>query len=189
MKQKIFFTADLHFGHEKVIKFDNRPFANLEEMQVELIKKWNNKVAKGDLVYVLGDMFWKGGKSSADIIKQLNGNIILICGNHDRFHKDGTCKKLLGGIYDYKSLTVPLQRGEKQVFLSHYYTPLYNGYLHGGIHLYGHFHNNQEHRDALVITNALRKQGYNIQAFNIGCMLWDYEPVTLEEILEKGNKI
>lgn len=45
----IYFTADMHFGHENVIKFDNRPFKSLEEMDEELIKRWNNKVGKADL--------------------------------------------------------------------------------------------------------------------------------------------
>ena len=56
---KTFFTSDLHFGHENVIKFDERPFNSVEEMDEELIKRWNNKVGKGDIVYVLGDLIWK----------------------------------------------------------------------------------------------------------------------------------
>lgn len=56
---KVFFTGDLHLGHENVIKFDNRPFETVEEMDAELIRRWNNKVDKGDLVYVLGDMIWR----------------------------------------------------------------------------------------------------------------------------------
>lgn len=56
---KIYFTSDLHFGHENVIRFDDRPFASVEEMDAELIRRWNAKVDRGDLVYVLGDMIWK----------------------------------------------------------------------------------------------------------------------------------
>ena len=84
--QKIFFTSDLHFGHENVLRFDNRPFETVEEMDDELIKRWNDKVGKGDLVYVLGDLIWKTATNEAiRIIKRLNGQIILIKGNHDRF--------------------------------------------------------------------------------------------------------
>ena len=54
-QQKIFFTSDLHFGHENVLKMDNRPFKTVDEMDAELIKRWNKKVNKGDIVYVLGD--------------------------------------------------------------------------------------------------------------------------------------
>ena len=83
---KIFFTGDLHFGHANVIAFDNRPFKTVEEMDAELIRRWNNKVGKGDLTYVLGDMIWKARNDDApELIKSLNGQIILIKGNHDRF--------------------------------------------------------------------------------------------------------
>ena len=69
---KVFFTADLHFGHENVIKLDGRPFANVEEMDEELIRRWNAKVGKGDLVYVLGDMIWQcHNDGAAELIKKL----------------------------------------------------------------------------------------------------------------------
>ena len=70
--QKIFFTADTHFGHENVIQFDKRPFSSASEMDEEMIKRWNNKVGKGDLVYVLGDMIWKSLTDYAEpLIKYL----------------------------------------------------------------------------------------------------------------------
>ena len=50
---KIFFTSDLHFGHENVLRFDNRPFASTLEMDDELIHRWNAKVAPGDLYMFL----------------------------------------------------------------------------------------------------------------------------------------
>ena len=43
---QVFFTADLHFGHENVIKFDNRPFESVKETDTELMRRWNNKVEK-----------------------------------------------------------------------------------------------------------------------------------------------
>lgn len=78
---KIFFTSDLHFGHKNVIHFDKRPFFTLDEMDKILIENWNNKVKPGDLVYVLGDMFWRSDNDYVqNILKQLNGQIILIKG-------------------------------------------------------------------------------------------------------------
>ena len=84
---KVFFTSDLHFGHANVIRFDGRPFETVEEMNEELIRRWNAKVDKGDLVYVLGDMIWRM-QDCASVIRRLNGQIILIKGNHDRFIKN-----------------------------------------------------------------------------------------------------
>ena len=72
---KIFFTGDLHFGHANVIAFDNRPFKTVEEMDAELIRRWNNKVGKGGLTYVLGDMIWKARNDDApELIKSLKEN-------------------------------------------------------------------------------------------------------------------
>ena len=71
---KIFFTSDLHFGHENVLRFDHRPFASVEEMDDELIRRWNAKVAPGDLVYVLGDLIWKSRNDDAPgLLRSLNG--------------------------------------------------------------------------------------------------------------------
>ena len=67
---KIFFTGDLHFGHANVIAFDNRPFKTVEEMDAELIRRWNSKVGKGDLTYVLGDMIWKARNDDAPELNQ-----------------------------------------------------------------------------------------------------------------------
>ena len=84
---KIFYTSDLHFGHSNIIKYENRPWNDVDEMKEELIARWNAKVNQNDTVYVLGDFAWKGSKASIDdinnIVKSLNGKKHLIIGNHD----------------------------------------------------------------------------------------------------------
>ena len=83
---KIFFIADTHFGHEKIIKLCNRPFENLQDMQNQLIQKWNNKVSNEDTVYILGDFCFKMSKQDAvQILNMLNGKKVLIKGNHDKY--------------------------------------------------------------------------------------------------------
>ena len=183
--QKVFFTSDTHFGHENVIRFDNRPFETVDEMDAELVRRWNAKVGKGDLVYVLGDMIWKSRNSDAEgLIKSLNGQIILIKGNHDRFLHNAKAKNALAGIKDYDDIAVELGNGTKmRVILSHYFIPFYIGHMHQGIQLHGHSHNSQEHFDEETIKSHLREKGYNIRSYNVGCMHWNYEPVTLDEIL------
>lgn len=191
MEQKVFFISDLHFGHENVIRFDNRPFETVEEMDAELIRRWNAKVAPGDLVYVLGDMVWKNTNNRAyGLIKSLNGQIILIKGNHDRFLKDPSTKKALAGVKDYDDITVTLNDGRQaRVILSHYFIPFYNGFRRNAIHLHGHSHNSEEAYFEFVITELLRASGYPLKIYNVGSMHWNYEPVTLDEILEKGEYI
>ncbi len=188
---RTFFTSDLHFGHENVLKFDNRPFASVDEMDEELIRRWNNKVEKGDLVYVLGDFIWKAANNEAvNIIKRLNGQIILIKGNHDRFIKNAGAKKMLAGLKDYDDICVALSDGTvRRCILSHYFMPFYNGHRNNAIHLHGHSHNTEEHYLELGIIQAIRNNGYEPQIYNVGCMLWNYEPVTLDEILSSKDEI
>lgn len=190
LMQKIFFTADTHFGHENVIQFDKRPFASVEEMDAELIKKWNNKVGKGDLVYVLGDMIWKSLTNYAEpLIKSLNGQIILIKGNHDRFISNAKAKKALAGIKDYDDIVVTLENGNKRrCILSHYFMPFYNGHLHQTILLHGHSHSSKECETEREMSQMLIQRGFPNEIYNVGCMHWNYEPVTLDEILVKKQQ-
>ncbi len=188
--RKVLFTSDLHFGHENVLRFDNRPFSSVEEMDEELIRRWNNKVNPGDLVYVLGDMIWKTRNDDApNLIKSLNGQIILIKGNHDRFLHNNKVKAALAGIKDYDDICVTLENGEtRRCILSHYFIPMYNGHRYGAIHLHGHSHFTEEADMELMIARQLNELGNRTQIYNVGCMYWNYEPVTLDEILAKGEK-
>lgn len=186
-KQKIFFTSDLHFGHENVIRFDNRPFDTVEEMDEEMIKRWNAKVGKGDIVYVLGDFIWKAATNEAvSIIRRLNGQIILIKGNHDRFLHNAAAKKALAGIKDYDDICVILEDGTtRRCILSHYFIPFYNGHRYQAIHLHGHSHLTEEAAEEVRISTELNEKGYDLKIYNVGCMYWNYTPVTLDEILER----
>lgn len=183
--RKVFFTSDLHFGHENVIRFDNRPFNTVEEMDAELVRRWNEKVSKSDLVYVLGDMIWKARNNEAEtLIRSLNGQIILIKGNHDRFLHNTKAKSALAGVKDYDDICVKLEDGtERRVILSHYYIPFYIGHRYQGIHLHGHSHNTEEFRQEELIKETLKANGFETRAYNVGCMHWNYELVTLDEIL------
>ena len=185
--QKRFFTSDLHFGHENVLRFDDRKFKDVDEMDAELIRRWNAKVGKGDIVYVLGDMIWKTRNGVAeDLIKSLNGQIILIKGNHDRFLHNAAAKNALAGVKDYEDISVTLEDGTvRRCILSHYFMPFYIGHRHNAIHLHGHSHNTEEHLHELEIAELLRQKGYTPRIVNVGCMHWNYEPVTLDEILAK----
>ena len=188
---KIFFTSDNHFGHEKVIQFDGRPFSSVEEMDTEMIRRWNAKVGKGDLVYVLGDMIWKTSSDEApNLIKSLNGQIILIKGNHDRFLHNAKAKNALAGIKDYDDICVTLEDGTKRrCILSHYFIPMYNGHRYQAIHLHGHSHFTEEADIEIDIAERLNKQGFQTEIYNVGCMYWNYEPVTLDEIIAHGKTV
>lgn len=95
--RRVFFTADLHFDHANVIPYDDRPFADVHDMACGLIERWNDTVGDDDLVFVLGDFLWtSGGRKKVQararaLLDALNGEKILVCGNHDRpLYKHGT---------------------------------------------------------------------------------------------------
>ena len=76
--------ADTHFGHKNIIKYSNRPFANVDEMREEIISRWNGVVKADDIVYHLGDFSMTHNKDDiSNLVHRLNGRIVLIMGNHD----------------------------------------------------------------------------------------------------------
>lgn len=85
--QKIYVTSDLHFGHKNIIKFENRPYKDVEEMTEGLINNWNSVVTANDLVYILGDFSFMGKRKTEEVLKRLRGKKILIKGNHDYYVK------------------------------------------------------------------------------------------------------
>lgn len=81
-----FFTADEHYGHEKIIEYCNRPFNNVKEMDEVLINNHNSVVGKDDITVHIGDFGWFKKEADAyQIIRQLNGNHIFVRGSHDRW--------------------------------------------------------------------------------------------------------
>jgi len=80
---KIFVTSDTHFNHRNIIEYTGRPFKTVEEMNEEIINKWNDKVRKDDLVIHLGDFALGNEEEIKNIKNRLNGTIILLKGNHD----------------------------------------------------------------------------------------------------------
>ena len=84
--------ADTHFGHSNIIKYCNRPFSSVAEMNDKLIGNWNKTIKHDDIVYHLGDVFF--GKENSSIIHELNGTKHLIIGNHDNIRD----RDILGGF-------------------------------------------------------------------------------------------
>ena len=81
---KTFLIADTHFFHNAILKYENRPFNSVEDMNARLIQNWNAIVSKDDKVFHLGDVSFGSKEATKAVISQLNGRKILILGNHDR---------------------------------------------------------------------------------------------------------
>ena len=183
--QKKFYIADWHYDHKNIIAFDNRPFLSVEQMNQELILRWNNTVSSGDIVYVLGDMFWCKASDALPVLDQLNGQKFLIRGNHDRTNGGDFVKKFVK-VTDY----LEVDDDGKRVVLCHYPIPCFKNHYYGWYHLYGHVHNSFEWNMMENIKMQMQEL-YDKQClmYNAGAMMpWmDYTPKTLDEIIEGGQ--
>ena len=188
---KNFYIADYHFGHGNVIKFDHRPFSSAEEMDVEMIKNWNDAVTNDDIVYILGDFCWDTEDRWIDILNQLNGKKVLIRGNHDLKTMSPQLRNKFQDIKDYKEV----KDNGKIVLLSHYPMPFYRGAYNSDIvHLYGHIHvtienDFMEHIREYINNNDNRGNSkHKCQFYNVGAMMpWmKYTPRTLDEIMNNN---
>lgn len=169
----IYFTADLHFGHNNIIAHCNRPFQSVDHMDSVLISNWNRKVNKNDEVYILGDFTMEGADAAHRYFSALNGKKYLIRGNHDKFaeHFSAYADDVIW-IKDYHVLRYQRMK----YILFHYPILEWESYGKGSIHLYGHIHNNVK---SIERAKAL---GYN--AYNVGVDVNGYEPVSAVEILK-----
>lgn len=79
----IFYISDTHFGHQFVIAYDGRPFADVQEMDRMMIQLWNDRVQKEDHIYIAGDFAYHNELLEEWYLKRLNGRKHLIIGNHD----------------------------------------------------------------------------------------------------------
>lgn len=156
------FTSDLHFHHKNIVKFTNRGKETTQEEHDEwLINLWNAEVAKGDLVYHLGDFsFAKKYEDIATLIEKLNGQKIFIKGNHDRpehltqLVKDG----LIVSWDHYKEIKIQ----DTKVCLFHFPISSWNGQGRGSWHLHGHSHGNHTESKGKMLDVGL-DEAYNIR--------------------------
>lgn len=170
-----YYIADTHFGHANIIKYDERPFSNVDEMDECLISRWNEKVSDNDEIYMIGDFAFSHGKSADWYLKRLKGRKHLIIGNHENSIMDNSkAKSLLESINYMKEISDYMRQMAVKVVLCHYPLAEWNGIYKGWYHVYGHIHNNPN--DAYEI---MRNKDH---AFNAGCMINGYVPVTLEEL-------
>lgn len=174
-KQRIFFTSDEHFGHYSIIKYENRPFTNINTMQNTIINNWNKQVRHKDIVYCLGDFAFLSKEKVKDILKLLNGYKILVLGNHDKSHSIQWWYDVgFNEVYKYPILL------NEFIILSH--EPVsYMNVNSPYVNIHGHVHNSPNY--PTMTTNSC----------NVCVERWNYSPVSLnaikKEILKLNNKL
>jgi calcineurin-like phosphoesterase family protein len=131
----MFFIADPHFCHGKMIEYFNEPFKNSEERDEYLIAAWNRAVPKKGRIYIGGDFSKAPFKKTEQILKRLNGIKYLCVGCHDR----ETVKKL-SGYFAGIERDFTLQYKKQIIFISHYFHLSWPKSHYGSWHLFGHSH-------------------------------------------------
>lgn len=167
-------TSDQHFNHANIIRYANRPFADVEEMDRELIKRWNEVVKPDDQVYHLGDFTL--GEKPEKYFEQLNGNIFILKmpWHHDKRwnHRNGFMTK--NGFVEYlpPMHTMEFMSGKlpRLLVLCHYPICEWDRKHYGAWHLHGHTHGNFE-------------WGPGDLALDVGVDSWNYYPVRMQQII------
>jgi len=149
---KYYFTADFHIDHANIIRFCKRPFKDIGEMKEKIISNWNNLVKQEDIVFHIGD-FAMNNTNKEEIISRLNGQVILIKGNHDR-----------GDLFKIQDLMFML--GDEQLHLVHIPEEAQADY-----NLVGHTHEKWK----------TKKIGDHF-CINVGVDVNNFTPVSEEEI-------
>jgi calcineurin-like phosphoesterase family protein len=169
---RLWFTSDYHLGHKLILDYCNRPFKTLDEMNKQIIKRHNERVNPEDTVFHIGDFCFKSANDRGNgqnikydyWLSQLNGNIILLQGNHDLHNSVKT-----------KIQSIIIKIGKQYIELVH--DP---EHISGrtNIALVGHVHQNWE-------CKRIVKGCSFIDCVNVGVDVFDFKPVTWEEILKR----
>jgi len=172
----IYFISDTHFCHNNIIKYCNRPFKNIDDMNKKVIDNWNSIVSNDDVIYHLGDFCLGSNEDIINIYSKLNGKKYFIRGNHDR--KSASFYEKLGFIV---LKNAPIVLDEYKLMLSH--TPLPNKkILDGYINLHGHIHNKKLNDDypSKVYSEKLH--------INLSVDVTNFKPVSLDEINKRRSR-
>lgn len=166
---RVFTTSDLHLNHRNIIKYCNRPFNSVKEMNSVLINNWNNTVKPNDTIFFVGDMTLG---NSDKYIKYLNGNIYFVWGNHDETKDVDSNYESIG--YKFKNIELLFIHSPENI------PDNYKGWV-----IHGHHHNNNPQK--YPFFNPERKW------INVSVEMTGYKPVSLDYIYslitEKQNKI
>lgn len=183
-KENIFFVSDLHLNHNNIIRFSNRPFNDVHEMNEGIKKDWNSVVGKEDHVFVLGDVALGRDKDATNILYGLNGYLYLIKGNHEKAvlsnennkkRFEWIDKAFLLKVKDSQLRENGKNLKEKYIYMHHYSCRVWDKSHHGSWHLYGHSH------DSLDKDNVWGKS-MDVGVDSAYRILGEYRPFSYEEV-------
>jgi calcineurin-like phosphoesterase family protein len=180
--QKVFFTSDHHFDHANIIKYCDRPYETVEEMNADMVNKWNGVVGEDDVVFHLGDFTLHSRKHAETFFGQLNGQIFILSNpwHHDKrwLGKQEYLSRQGYTVSELPSMVVlenSYDRGIAPcIVLCHYPMYEWDRSHYGSIHLFGHSHSiNRVPKQRTLFKGA---PPVNI-SYNVGVDLNNFTPV------------
>lgn len=163
---KVFLTGNQQFGRKGAIRAHKRPFESVDEMNQQLIDKWNSVVSDEDVIFVLGNFIWDP-QTARSVLKELKGNICVMEGEWDR------------AIYDIS------EEGDSQI-----------DFIEEGIHVIpdaslclSYWPLNEwpgkkkDWTSIIGYPDKKYKTSHNDNILNASCDFWDYKPIEAKNIL------
>ena len=145
-KNKLWFMSDLHYNHENVIKFNRRPFENVKEMNWHIEQELITKVGPGDILFDMGDLFWKTDETTMKNVISLASpkEWYKILGNHDNYnvYRKSYIGTLFTLLSDILEINVDHEGRNYRLTLCHYPMISWNGKARGTLMIHGHCHGN-----------------------------------------------
>lgn len=168
----IYFWSDTHFNHSGIIKYCNRPFDDVRDMNLSLMTAWNTTVKPGDTIWFVGDFGFhakhEGTIPLEEIFSQLSGHKNLVIGNHDEKNP-----KVLALPWERKENLVTVRDGEKRAMVCHYPMETWKNAHHDYLMIHGHSHGS--------LKTKLPHR------FDVGVDVWPY-PVLFEFLWEQAQR-
>jgi calcineurin-like phosphoesterase family protein len=174
----VFLVSDTHFGHAGVCRFTHpddpevklRPWDNADEMDEEMIRRWNDRVRPTDKVYHLGDVVIN--RKALKTLHRLNGDKVLIRGNHDIF-PDVEYREYFRELRAYHVMN--------GMILSH--IPIHPESLgRFGVNIHGHLHASR------VKMEPVGKYGIPVVDTRYHCVCveqTDFAPILFEDVIKR----
>jgi calcineurin-like phosphoesterase family protein len=200
MKERIWFTSDLHFSHRNIVKYTTgrKEEFGLDETDVDMMKKhdeglirrWNMTVQKHDTVYILGDLSFASTDDTRKILEKLNGKKHLIIGNHD-----GSCRGLENYFVSvsqikevtFKRTIFSFLDENMHCVLCHFPLVAWNRRMHGSVMVHGHTHGSMD--EINIQSEELRVDiGFDSQLANNGLVSLEQLYHYMKRTVAKGNK-
>lgn len=173
-RRKLWLTADEHYGHRRILQYQNRPFSSVDEMNDHLVEQHNSVVGGEDVVIHVGDFSFGKADDFSRVAGRLKGTHFFMDGSHDISMRDYFSEEqgkipssgklfLLPKLFEFTFQKI-------KIVLCHYALESWwaSYYAGSSVHFHGHSHGRFTHAK---------------QAIDIGVDTNNYLPYKIEDAI------